>query len=146
MIKNCIVFIIYMPAKKKAVQLLLLAIKLLNNCFGKKTCKSQSDFLIGRGFYNIRTRTESGLRTLSCTAYRQFISYSTYFYRPYCTRYIPVRKYFILYRTVLLYLRNIFSSQVAIIVLNSLRHTCFLYSIQNVENLALPQNGSPKYI
>jgi hypothetical protein len=138
MIKNYIVFIIYMPAKKKAVSLLL-TIKLLNNCFVKKTCKSKSDFLIGRGLYNIRARTESGPRTLSCTAYRHLLQY---FYIPYCS-YLSVHT---AYCTLLYYLRNIFSSQVAIIVLNSLRHTCFLYSIQNVENLALPQNGSPKYI
>jgi hypothetical protein len=140
MIKSFIVLIIYMPEKKKAVSLLL-AIKLLNNCFCKKNMypKSKSDFLTGRGLYNIRARIESGLRTLSCTAYRHLLQY---FYQPYCT-YLSVHT---AYCTVLYYLRNIFSSQVAIIVLNSLRHTCFLYSIQNVENLALPQNGSPKYI
>ncbi len=67
-----------MPAKKKAVSLLL-TIKLLNNCFVKKTCKSKSDFLIGRGLYNIlRARTESGLSTSSCIAYRRLLPYSIF--------------------------------------------------------------------
>jgi hypothetical protein len=102
--------------------------------------KSKSDFLIGRVLYNIRElRTESGLRTLSCTTHRHLLQY---FYRPYCT-YLSVHTTYCTVGTVLLEKYIQFSSSYNSVKFSSTFRFFYIQS-KNEATSALPLKWIPK--